>query len=80
MLQIREFGFQFFPIGFDKDCTVGEDDGGDTSVAVVDLYYEFGGFLIFFQSNVDKGDIIQFKESFGAQAIRAIAGRVHHDL
>ena len=77
-----ELPFEFFPARLDEHGAVGEDDGDGwyTAVAVVDLHDEFGGFVVPFDTDVEVGDVVNFEEFLGAQAIDAELGCVHHNL
>ena len=77
---VSEFGFQFFPVRFDQDGAIGEDNGRDALIAVVDLQDEFCRLRVVLNYHVHIGYLMGFEKPLCAHAIRAVFGRVHYDL
>lgn len=79
-LRSVEFLSKFLPARLNEYGTVGEDDGGYASTAIVNLHDEFSGFVIPFERDVDVGNVVDFEEFLCAVAVGAKPGRVHHNL
>lgn len=64
----------------DQDGPIGEDNGRDTAVAVVDPLHVLRGFGIPVHVNVFVGDAVIVEKFFGAPAIGTPGGTVDDDL
>jgi len=61
--------FEFIPAWFDEHGTIGENNCGYTAIAVIDLHYEFCGFVIPLKPYVEKWNIVSFEEFLGTEAV-----------